>query len=199
MNGLKTFSGPGPSHTSSPNCLSIQRRKPSLGKKESLPKVIWLIRLKDRTYESQFQVHCSFNSPELISLHPSSTLQLECSFIHMPDHVPPLIKDLQQLMALQGNIQLLILACETFFTGVSPPYLHAPQPSMASPAQHTYPHTCTHFFLTKRMGEHEVLRGESMGTELFRERQVSYKMRRWNKDIKRVTMKWKACKAQSRM
>lgn len=71
-------------------------------------------------------------------------------------------------MDLQVNIQLLILACKTPLSlltpiGVSPHYTHALQLSMD-----LYPNTHAHnpFLLTERMGEHNVLRGENTGTEL---------------------------------
>lgn len=114
-------------------------------RKESLPKVFGLIRRGGRTYDSQFQTHCSSSftravpNPSTLSSHTSAR-----AFIYSPDHAPRLLKDLLQLMALQINIQLLVLLGETLPTRVSSPYMHALQPSMASPPQPTHPHTCTH-------------------------------------------------------
>ena len=49
---------------------------------------------------------------------------------------------------------------------------------------HTYIHTHTHTYTQspllqqREQGEHEVLMGENPGTDLFKERQVSYKIKR---------------------
>lgn len=144
-NGLKTFCVPGPSCISSPNCLSVQRRKPSLRKKRKFTQGQLTHKTWRQTYDFQFQVHCSFNFPRSDPKAPTlfchtSARGLIYSCLIM-SHL--CLKIFNSSMALQVNRQLLILTCETLPTGVFPPYMHAPQPSTAPSSQHTsiYMHT----------------------------------------------------------
>lgn len=98
--------------------------------KEIKPKVIELIRVRERTYDSNSKSSALSISPELTPNpypHFSQSVHLFTYLVTSP----LCSKVFNSSMALRINRQLLMLACETLSAGIPPSYIHTPQPSMA--------------------------------------------------------------------